>query len=200
VNKLLLPMIFAITLLISSPSLAHASLIDDTIHVKQSFTSSGFVLCDVDLLVINGDENLNCGGWIVNIDSNSIWVQASTIDQSGFISLTWEFTSLDWVDFPNGVILDVTAVEDQQPIGTLSFDAHSISLQTSPFTVNCGGPPTCDVGFHLEIEKTIPIGGTLLPIDTTALLLAGAQMNAVWMIPVVAVGIGVGIYLVKRRF
>jgi len=43
------------------------------------------------------------------------------------------------------------------------------------------------------------IGGTLVPIDTTLLLLAGAQSISMWMIPVVAAGIGVGVFVIKRR-
>ena len=43
------------------------------------------------------------------------------------------------------------------------------------------------------------VGGELLPLDTTALLLAGVQMNAAWIIPVVAAGIGIGVFVIKRR-
>jgi len=43
------------------------------------------------------------------------------------------------------------------------------------------------------------IGGTLVPIDTTTLLLAGAQSISLWMIPVVAAGVGVGVFVIKRR-
>jgi len=46
---------------------------------------------------------------------------------------------------------------------------------------------------------TQPIGGVLIPIDSTALLLAGAQMNAAWLIPVVAAGIVIGVFVIKRR-
>jgi len=51
------------------------------------------------------------------------------------------------------------------------------------------GPP-CDIQV---------IGGTLIPIDTTALLLAGVQSISMWMIPVVAAGIGIGVFVIKRR-
>jgi len=46
------------------------------------------------------------------------------------------------------------------------------------------------------------VGGVFEGVDTTSLLVTGAQMNAAWMIPAIvsAIGIGVGIYLVKRRF
>ncbi len=43
------------------------------------------------------------------------------------------------------------------------------------------------------------VGGTMIPIDTTALLLAGAQMNAAWMIPVILSGIGFAI-IIARKF
>ena len=45
----------------------------------------------------------------------------------------------------------------------------------------------------------VPIGGTMIPIDSTALLLAGAQMNAAWLIPVVVAGIVIGVLVIKRR-
>ena len=44
----------------------------------------------------------------------------------------------------------------------------------------------------------IPIGGTILPIDTTALLLAGAKMTAAWMIPVIVASIGIGIVILRK--
>ena len=42
------------------------------------------------------------------------------------------------------------------------------------------------------------IGGVLLPIDTTALLLANTQMNAAWMIPVIVAGIGFAIVIARK--
>jgi len=48
-------------------------------------------------------------------------------------------------------------------------------------------------GFPFEI------GGTMIPIDTTALLLAGAQTNVVWILPVALAGIGIGMFVIKRR-
>ncbi len=42
------------------------------------------------------------------------------------------------------------------------------------------------------------IGGEIIPINTTALLLAGVQSVSMWMIPVIA-GIGIGVVVIKRR-
>jgi len=43
------------------------------------------------------------------------------------------------------------------------------------------------------------VGGTFIPIDQSALLLAGVQSISMWMIPVVIAGIGIGIFVIKRR-
>ena len=50
-----------------------------------------------------------------------------------------------------------------------------------------------------DLGASIAVGGTMIPIDTTALLLAGVQSISMWMIPVVAAGIGIGIFVIKRR-
>ncbi len=42
------------------------------------------------------------------------------------------------------------------------------------------------------------VGGTILPIDTISLLIAGAQSVA-WIIPISLSIVGIGLVLVKRR-
>jgi len=43
------------------------------------------------------------------------------------------------------------------------------------------------------------LGGTWQPVDTTALLIGYSVLNAYWIAPT-AIGFGVGIYLIKKRF
>jgi len=43
------------------------------------------------------------------------------------------------------------------------------------------------------------VGGELLPIDSTALMLAGLQSSAIWMLPVLAGAAGIGAYYIKTR-
>jgi len=51
----------------------------------------------------------------------------------------------------------------------------------------------------VEIDPPIEfVGGTILPIDTVALLIAGAQSTA-WIIPISLSIVGIGLVLVKRR-
>jgi len=50
---------------------------------------------------------------------------------------------------------------------------------------------------HITMERII-IGGSPMPADTTALLLAGAELNAIWILPAIA-AIGIGAFIVSRK-
>ena len=45
---------------------------------------------------------------------------------------------------------------------------------------------------------SVVIGGEIIPINTTALLLAGVQSISMWMIPVVLSGAGIGVFVIMR--
>ncbi len=42
------------------------------------------------------------------------------------------------------------------------------------------------------------VGGHMIPVDTTSLMLAGAQYTAVWLIPVLVSAIGFGIVILRK--
>jgi len=44
----------------------------------------------------------------------------------------------------------------------------------------------------------VSVGGEFLGVDSTALLVSGAQMNASWMIPVIISAIGIGIVIARK--
>jgi len=69
--------------------------------------------------------------------------------------------------------------------------------------INNGAVLNCGIisGSVLPIPGIVngcPVGGELIPLDTSSLLLAGAQMNAAWMIPVIVSAIGIGIVLARK--
>ena len=55
-----------------------------------------------------------------------------------------------------------------------------------------------DIAFSLTGHPTNVVGGELLPIETTSLILAGAQSFS-WMIPVVLSVLGIGLFVVSRK-
>jgi len=48
---------------------------------------------------------------------------------------------------------------------------------------------------HITMQM---VGGEMYPVDTTALLLAGAELNAIWILPAIA-AIGIGAFVVTRK-
>lgn len=43
------------------------------------------------------------------------------------------------------------------------------------------------------------IGGTLIPIDSISLILAGTHLTAIWLIPIIVSGVGIGLVFLKSR-
>ncbi len=50
-----------------------------------------------------------------------------------------------------------------------------------------------------ELMCRSAVGGELIPLDNVSLILAYGLFNSWWMAPI-GIGIGLGIYLVKRKF
>jgi len=44
------------------------------------------------------------------------------------------------------------------------------------------------------------VGGEIIQIDNTAVLLAGAQTNALWLIPIISFAVVIGLVLAKKKF
>ena len=93
---------------------------------------------------------------------------------------------------PPSVVFWATA----DPNGSLLVHASSGGTFDNWFAP--GGGVFDEVAFFLTGDSTL-VGGELLPIDNTALVLAGIQTSAIWMLPVLAGVAGAGFYLVKFR-
>ncbi len=104
-------------------------------------------------------------------------------------------------------------------IGTLNVDsgaAINIGSDGSALLSNDGtinGPGQINLfGKVIEVENTgtitaiineiftdaLAIGGEIIPIESTAVLLAGAQTTSSWLIPVIVSAVGISIVLVRR--
>ncbi len=111
----------------------------------------------------------------------------------GSFDITIQFTSApDFVgNFP---------VTQSSSLEFVGFQSEQIDIET----VIIQGDGTA--GFDYAFDNfafggkgcEIVVGGELLPIDSTALILAGAQSFS-WMIPVILSGIGIGLFVVSRK-
>jgi len=93
------------------------------------------------------------------------------------------------------------------PATGLAATASVHALVASGWTVIlCGNDAVGTLFFDQRFDNTfqynviipVGIGGKVIPIDTTALLLAGAQSFS-WMIPVVLSVLGIGLFVVSRK-
>lgn len=206
--KIVFTLIFSFSLLMFSPITAHASLIDDSVHVRAGIDGT---ICDEDVTVSDpGIEIPDCGGTGASIDlsANSIWfVIPSVPDGISIEPIFLDFTGLDWTDDPNGILVDVIVTQsDFNFQETVTFDDHNISVQipatSSPPGHQCpSSQSSCDVGIHLDLvhSSSNPIGGEIIPIDTTMLLLAGVQTSALWLIPFLVSAAGITIFFARKK-
>ena len=79
---------------------------------------------------------------------------------------------------------------------SLGEEVSTIDPAGNRVVVGSGLRVVADLDF---LPCPVKVGGELLPIDSTALMLAGLQSSAIWMLPVLAGIAGTGFYLVKFR-
>ena len=98
--------------------------------------------------------------------------------------------------------IDIDSIFPAVAAGTYMFDA--VQLIDDP---NEGASSGSTVGADIDSVGAItsmappplrPVGGELIPLDTTMILVAGAQMNAAWMIPIIVSAIGIGIVIARK--
>ena len=116
-------------------------------------------------------------------DSGGDWAEQTGVTEglTDMVEKTILFLITDFVDAPsmsNGVL-------NLDAITAIKFTFDTTSSQTD-YVLNL---------FDITMEM---VGGEMFPVDTTALLLAGAQLNAIWILPAIA-AIGIGAFIVSRK-
>ena len=88
----------------------------------------------------------------------------------------------------------------------LTINPDSLTITTGPgttITIEIDGEETIlgeneTFEFHAPTDNTL-VGGEIIPIEATALLLAGAQNSLAWILPIVFGIFGVVVYRIKRN-
>jgi len=125
----------------------------------------------------------------------------------------WGFANHGWfTNLPAGttVILttpDVTSDNIPEPVAIEYPHGSGVvvaNLNTDAWRYNGqgGGPQNLkyianDIAYQNVLN--LVVGGEFLPIDSTALMLAGLQSSVIWMLPVLAGAAGVGAFYIKTR-
>jgi len=88
-----------------------------------------------------------------------------------------------WTDYANGQIRSAS----YDAAGNLGAITNEITGLTNPY------------GLALRF-LTQGVGGEYFTLDTTALLVAGLQTNLAWIIPVAVSTVGIGAFLLRKKF
>jgi len=209
-------------LLFAIPGNVHASLVGDdvTISINGDFSNNPTVATvgpgtEVTFTGINGVLCApgDSGGEIISVDVDSSSIVVTISDTTGPLPyrlcdesdmlvdpVTITVSDMQWVDNPSGQVVGITlqpqGCGSTIPQGATVTGPHSVEMTFLTQNVDIS---TCT--FELEIqhpEVSVPVGGELIPIETTSLLLAGAQSFS-WMIPVVLSVLGIGLFVVSRK-
>jgi hypothetical protein len=155
-----------------------------------------------------GDSFAGCCGNGMAFSSGDLLYHANDID----LNIIDKITGEAFFEFP--LSYDSISFDDFPRINGMDFDPQSEILYASIRTdapasffgtidVLTGNivvlGPTINKLDAIAIAPQIVIGGELLSLDNSALLLAGVQSVSMWMIPVVVSGAGIGIFMIKRR-
>ncbi len=146
-------------------------------------------------IAISGIENLNA-----DLSSPVIALGFDIVEPSfgfgagtGFVDTTFSVT------LKNGAVI-VDSFQFNAANDVLAFVGVSSDLAFNRVEIR-DLTATNDDEYFGEFYTSPPrtaVGGELIPLDTTMVLVAGTQTNAAWMIPVIVSGIGIGIVLARK--
>jgi len=171
--------------------------------ITQSSTTS-----NNNLRVIGPSGSLTIfGTFTMNDINDDIFMRGNggtiTVQCSGVVTLGKGMIFVPLFDFTTGpaTLVNHGTITGTQPGGADDVD-NNIVINTGGLVQNSGTLPAAILN-QGGILQTIPsicniIGGEIIPIETTSLLLASTQTFS-WMIPVIVSGIGIGLFVVLRK-
>ena len=186
-NFAVLTVTFAIVSVMFAPNLAAASLLGDevTISINGVFGNNPTTTTvgpGVEATYDGFNGACSPGGEQVrvDIDASEIWIAYEDFQSGPFFMcddnqnvldpVIITITDMDWVG-QTGFITDIIDTGDCQLGSAQVLSPHSVEITHSGNFGGGGGPVLAEC--HFEIVTDHSVAGTLLPLDSTALFLAG---------------------------
>ena len=146
----------------------------------------------------------------LGVGTQAVFAASMTIDSD--VMMTVGDDSIITIDTDDSNILDNKGTLNIDPDGTINVGSNSFTLLSNEGAIN--GPGVINLfGQVIEIENTgtitavineiftdgVAIGGEIISIESTAVLLAGAQTISSWLIPVIVSAAGIGLVLLRKK-
>jgi len=183
--------------------------------------SNNFAIHDVGTININtgqassiGASGVDGGGNGLAFTSDSTLYHARTFGSTSTLNTINQISGLSstlhtvaWPTFgntvfpiPNAMELDLSSGLIFASLGGTGSNARGLAtIDPQTGVTNAIGITIDNLDSIAFLPMEQQVAGELLPLDNTALFLAGIQSMTVWMIPTVLGLAGVGVYLVKFR-
>ena len=142
-------------------------------------------------------------GIAVSSDGKLVYAGDSTTDEIQVVDVDTSSPTFGDIlaNIPSdNLILDLILLPDDSKLYSVDRDANQVQVidtltNTELTRIDVGQFP---LAIALSPSQQVVVGGELIPLDTTMILLAGAQMNAAWLIPVIVAATGIGIVLARK--
>lgn len=148
---------------------------------------------------------------LVPIEAQNVLAATVTLNQDATMTVGSDATLTINTDDSSTLANQGTVNVEENGVINMGSEASSLTLLSNDGTIN--GPGEINLfGISIEVQNTGVItaiineffterpvvGGEIIPIESTAVLLAGAQMTSSWLIPVIVSAIGIGIVIARR--
>ena len=124
--------------------------------------------------------DITCGSIIINVISGPVYI-SYTMGASTMVA-TLDTGEMMTIDFDS-----LTITNDSDVSIIIEIDGEQITIE-----------PDITFQLHDLPDNSQVIGGKLIPLDTIALLLAGAQSSLAWTLPLVLGSVGLAVFMLRR--
>ena len=148
---------------------------------------------------------------LVIIGAQNVFAATVTINEDATMTVGSDSTVTINTDDSNALANQGTINIEENGIINVGSESSSLTMLSNDGTIN--GPGQINLfGVVIDVENTgdisaiinkifsnvLEVGGELIPIESTAVLLTAAYMTTSWLVPVVVASIGIGIVLARR--
>ena len=148
---------------------------------------------------------------LVIIGAQNVFAATVTINEEATMTVGSDSTVTINTDDSNALANQGTINIEENGIINVGSESSSLTMLSNDGTIN--GPGQINLfGVVIDVENTgdisaiinkifsnvLEVGGELIPIESTAVLLTAAYMTTSWLVPVVVASIGIGIVLARR--
>ncbi len=172
--------------------------------IIQTFTPTTPDIVAVDLFLSGGDSTVLLDIFVTDNADAAVISQANfnpgcpcLITTPVHIDFTGAQTNLLSVSLTNTLSV-------QHSSGSSATTTNWLGSAANAYAPGSAQGPTTNPAIHDFFFRTyegpsVAVGSISIPIDTTSMLVAGSEMNSVWITLAIAAAIGVGILIIRRN-